>query len=475
MFGFYLISGFLIGIVSMVNQNRRVRIILLALFLALQTAMTIYAYYNLNEESAGYFRFDALGLIFMCVLTLLSYTTIYHSFIYLEHRNDTSRSQSIYFAALIILITVMTCAYLASHIGIMWVFIELTTLSVAVLIYHERTHLSLEATWKYVFICSIGITISFIGIVLLSIAMEDAGTIDFSFRAVESQLVNVDPSWLKFIFLFMIIGFCTKMGLFPMHTAAIDAHTVAPPPISAFISTTLMNVGFIAIFRTYTMFVHTVILPWMNHVLMACGLISIIVSAAYLLKVNHLKRMSAYSSIEHMGLAAIGLASGGIGYFAAIFHMILHSFVKASVFYQVDQFHRNFGTYLISKTGNYFKRNLPGAMVFLLILIAIIAMPPSGLFITEFWIFKAVFTSSHLLIFVAALFFLTICIYSLTKNFLFILFNQTKDLVPAVEKPDHTETYTQYLLLALVFYLGINPPAAMINLINEAVSNLPKC
>src|SRR5674476_1465300 len=134
----------------------------------------------------------------------------------------------------------------------------------------------------------------------------------------------------------MIVGFCTKMGLFPMHTAAIDAHTVAPPPISAFISTTLMNVGFVSIFRTYSMFAHTSILPWMNMILFSCGLISIIVSAAYLLKVNHLKRMSAYSSIEHMGLAAIGIASGGIGYFAAIFHMVLHSFVKASVFYQID-------------------------------------------------------------------------------------------------------------------------------------------
>ena len=473
MLGYYLIIGLSIGIVSMLNRNSKVRIMLLVLFLLVQSAMTIYAYSHLNEDNMGYFRYDALGLIFMCVLTLLSYTTIYHSFIYLQHRKDSSRSQSFYFAALIILIIVMTCAYLASHIGIMWVFIELTTLSVAVLIYHERTPLSLEATWKYVFICSIGISITFIGIVLLSIAMEDTGTIDFSFRAVENQLAHIDTAWLKFIFLFMIIGFFTKMGLFPMQTAAIDAHTVAPPPISAFISTTLMNVGFISIFRTYSMFAHTPILPWMNHILMASGLISIIVSAAYLLKVNHLKRMSAYSSIEHMGLTALGLASGGIGYFAAIFHMILHSFVKASVFYQIDQFHRNFNTYLISETGNYFRRNKAGAMVFLLIMISIIAMPPSGLFITEFWIFKAIFASSHMVIFVAALFFLTICIYSLCKNFLHILFDQTKDLLPPSEKPDTSETYTQFFLLALGFYLGINPPIGMINLINMAVSSLP--
>jgi len=472
MFGYYLIIAFVIGIISMLNRNRMVRIGLLVLFLVVQTIMTIYAYFHLNEENAGYFKFDALGVIFMCVLTILSYTTIYHSFIYLQHRKDSSRSQSFYFAALIILIIVMTCAYLASHLGIMWVFIELTTLSVAVLIYHERTPLSLEATWKYVFICSIGITITFIGIILLSIAIGETEITNFSFKAIPDQLLHVNASWLKMIFLFMIVGFCTKMGLFPMHTAAIDAHTVAPPPISAFISTTLMNVGFVSIFRTYSMFAHTSILPWMNMILFSCGLISIIVSAAYLLKVNHLKRMSAYSSIEHMGLAAIGIASGGIGYFAAIFHMVLHAFVKASVFYQIDQFHRNFRTYMINETGNYFNRNLAGAMVFLLILIAIIAMPPSGLFVTEFWIFKALFTSAHFFIFVLALFFLSIAMYCLAKNFLHILFNQTKDLLPAAEKPDPSETWSQYFLLALVFYLGINPPAAMINLIQEAVKNL---
>jgi len=470
---YYLIISFLIGVATVFNRNQTFRIVLLALFMMVQTSITIYAYLHIGADDLVYFKYDALGVIFMAVLTLLSFTTIYHSFVYLRHRRDNSRSQSIFFAALIMLIVAMNCVYLASHIGVMWVFVELTTLSVAVLIYHERTSLALEATWKYVFVCSIGITITFIGIILLSFGMGETVQIDFSFQALQEKLLQVNSSWLKLSFLFIIVGFSTKMGLFPMHTAAIDAHTAAPPPISAFISTTLMNVGFVAIFRTYSLFAHTAIQPWMNQVLLWCGLISIIVSAAYLLKVKHLKRMSAYSSIEHMGLAAIGLASGGIGYFAAIFHMILHSFVKASAFYQIDQFHRNFGTYIISETGNYFNRNRAGGMVFLLVLVGIIAMPPSGLFITEFWIFKAMFASSHYIFLILALLFLSFCIYSLTKNFLYILFNQTKDLLPSEEKTVASETWSQYFLLALLFYFGINPPAQMIQLIEEAVKYLP--
>ncbi len=470
---YYLIIALFIGIATLFNRNSIIRFVLLGMFLTLQTAITFYAYLHLNIEEYGYFKYDSLGVIFMFVLNLLSFTTIYHSHIYLSHRKDNSRVQSIYFAALIMLIVAMTAVYVASHVGLMWVFIELTTLSVATLIYHERTSLSLEATWKYVFVCTIGITITFIGIILLSFGIGESVAIDFSFKALQEQLLHVNESWLKISFLFMIIGFSTKMGLFPMHTAAVDAHTVAPPPISAFISTTLMNVGFVAIFRTYSIFAHTSIQPWINEVLLWSGLISIIVSAAYLLKVKHLKRMSAYSSIEHMGLTVIGLASGGIGYFAAIFHMVLHSFVKASVFYQIDQFHRNFGTYTISKTGNYFNRNRAGAIVFLLALFGVIAMPPSGLFITEFWIFKALFTSSHFLILTLALLFLSFTIYSLAKNFLFILFNQTKDMLPVQETTKVSETYSQYFLLALIFYFGIYPPYQMINLIQEAVKNLP--
>lgn len=473
MFGYYLIISFTIGVASFLNRKAWVRIIILALFLIVQTTLALYAYFNLNSESLTYFKSDALGVIFLLVLTLLSYSTIYHSYIYLKHRNDSSKSQSIYFSALIMLIIAMTCVYLASHLVIMWVFVELTTLSVAILIYHERTPLSLEATWKYVFVCSIGITITFIGIILLSIALEGSRAVDFSFNALKEQLQLINVSWLKMAFLFIFVGFCTKMGLFPMHTAAIDAHTVAPPPISAFISTTLMNVGFISIFRTYGMFAHTSIQSWMNQVLLWCGLISIIVSAAYLLKVKHLKRMSAYSSIEHMGIAAIGIASGGLGYLAAIFHMILHSFVKASVFYQIDQMHRHFKTYIISEMGDYFNRYLAGGMVILLVFAGITAMPPSGLFITEFWIFKALFASSHFVVFVLALLFLSFAIYALAVRFMHILFNQTKELDPVTEKIHPSETWSQYILLALVFYLGFNPPDFMMDLIREAVRFLP--
>jgi hydrogenase-4 component F len=475
MFKYYLIIILLLGTLSLLNRNRVIRILLLSLFLLAQTTITIYGYCHLHAGELGFFTYDSIGIIFMCVLTILSYTTIYHSYIYLQNRNDSERVQSIYFTALIFLIAAMTCVYLASSVGVMWVFIELTTLSVAVLIYHERTHLSLEATWKYVFICSVGITFAFVGIIFLSKALQEAGSVNLSFTDIPQYLKNANTFWLKLAFLFMLVGFSTKMGLFPMHTICVDAHTVAPPPISAFISTTLMNVGFLSIFRTYSLMANTEILPWMNQVLLWCGILSIFVSAVYILKVNHLKRMFAYSSVEHMGLTAIGLAAGGIGYYAAILHMVLHSFVKASVFYQIDQIHRTFHTYILRKTGNYFAKNLTGALVVLFLFISITAMPPSGLFVSEFLIFRSLFESHQIFILIFVLLFLTLIFWALGKNLLKMLFIPPIDFVDKDTKPINPwESLSQFVLLFAAIYLGLNPPAAFVQLINESIMLLPK-
>ncbi len=476
MFEYYLIGILVLGVGSLLNRNGWVRILLLIAFLSLQSAITFFSYFHLNDsDGGGYFSYDSLGVIFLTVLTILSFTTVFHSYLYLQHKKESSRSQSLYFAALIILIGAMTSVYLASTIGIMWVLIEVTTLSVAWLIYHERTHLALEATWKYVFICSIGITFAFVGIVFLSKALQESGSVNLTFTDIPSHLQNVNTFWLKLAFIFMLVGFSTKMGLFPMHTITVDAHTVAPPPISAFISTTLMNVGFVAIFRTYSLMANTSILPWMNQILLWCGFLSIFVATVYILKVNHLKRMFAYSSLENMGIAAIGLASGGIGYFAAILHMVLHSFVKASTFYQIDQFHRVFNTYIVNKTGNYFKKNLTGALVFLLVFISITAIPPSGMFVSEFLTFRSLFEANYMILFIAVLLLLTLIIWALGKNVFSMLF------LPDPAKDDRIvadispwESATQFILLAAAIYLGLNPPAGFVQLIHDAIQILPK-
>jgi hydrogenase-4 component F len=352
--------------------------------------------------------------------------------------------------------------------------VELTTFAAAILIYHDRTEYAIEATWKYLFVCSIALALAFIGILFLSISLQESGLTTLTYQSLLEHAATFNPFWLKAAFLFILIGYGAKMGLFPMHTVTIDAHTVAPPPISAFISTTLMNVGFIGIFRMYEVVAATSIIGWSNLILIISGVLSVFVAVVYLLRVNHIKRMAAYSSLENMGIVAIGLGVGGIGYYAAFLHIIFHSFTKASLFYQIQQLHSIFKSYLIKDLGSYYKRYSTGAVMLLFIFICLAAIPPSGLFISEFLIFKAMFTKHYFVLAGLMMFLLSFAIWALGKNFFRVLFT------PAETEVDTTATklfwgdsLSQILLTGLVIYLGFNPPAVLVDLIHQAIQNLP--
>ena len=185
--------------------------------------------------------------------------------------------------------------------------------------------------------------------------------------------------------------------------------------------------------------------------------------------------MLAYSGLEHMGIVMIGIASGGVGYYAAILHLILYSFAKPALFFQVDQVYRIYKSKSIYDIGNYFAYNTPGALVLLFAYFIITAMPPSGMFISEFLIFRSIFESGNLWLLALILLLLTLIIWSLGKNIFKMLFIKTIGFKEEnITKINPVESVSQFILLALVVYLGLNPPAALVDLINEATQNLPR-
>jgi len=374
------------SILVVLFKNKTITKFLTIGFAFLHIWFTIYCWGNLGKTELGYFTFNSVGVLLLSVLSLLAIPTVYHGFIYAS--KDDTKKYNIYHASLIALMTFMSGAYLANGMTVLWIFVEATTLAVAALIYHDRTETALEATWKYVFICSTGIALAYMGILFLGFidGREDASNL--SFVSLSGIINQANPMYLKIAFIFVLIGFSTKMGLFPMHTVTIDAHSVAPPPISALISTTLMNVGFLAIFRVYTIFSYSAILPFMNNVLILSGMLSILIAAGYMLKAKHLKRMLAYSSLENMGLVAIAVGIGGVGYYAALLLLVLHSLTKSSLFYQMGQLSRILHTFKLDECGRYMKLYPAGALVLLTGMVCILAIPPSGLFITEIMIFK---------------------------------------------------------------------------------------
>jgi hydrogenase-4 component F len=259
-----------------------------------------------------------------------------------------------------------------------------------------------------------------------------------------------------------------------MYTAGIDAKDKAPYPAAALFSSVLMNVGFLGIFRFYEIISRTSILPWANKVLMIAGLLSVFVATVYMLRVKNIKRMMAYSSVEHMGLIILGLAAGGVGYYAALLHLILHSFAKPALFFQFGQIYRTYGSKSVYDVGNYFKYNVTGALVLLLSYFVVTAMPPSGMFISEFLIFRSLFESGNLWLLIIVLLLLTIIIWSFGKNVFKMLFIKPVDFDDThLEKIHPSESISQYALLILVVYLGLNPPTILVDMINTAIINLP--
>ena len=475
MVGIYLIATVIISLAVFLNRNKLFNYILVIIFCFLQWALTIYEYHNLGNEQLGYFTADSLAIILLVTLSIISIPAFWHSYIYFEKDKDIPRERSIYFSAMIVLLAALSAAYLSNHIAITWIFVELTTLSASALIYHRRNVRTLEGTWKYVFVCSISITLVFIGILFLTVAVQQAGITELGYKTLIANAGSFNVFWLKLAFLFIFTGFTAKAGLVPMYTAGIDAKDKAPSPAGALFGSVLMNVGFLGIFRFYEIVSHTTILPWANKILLISGILSIFVATVYMLKVKNFKRMFAYSSVEHMGLVALGLAAGGIGYFAAILHIILHSFAKSSMFFQIGQVYRVYKSKSIYDAGDYFKYNLPGALVLLFGFFIVTAMPPSGMFVSEFLIFRALFQSDHVWLLFVALLFLTMIIWAFAKNIFKMLFIKPIGFDETTfEKISPAESLSQYVFLALVVYLGLDPPTQFIKLINNAVEHLPK-
>jgi len=247
MTGIYLSIAIALGGALFLNRNQAIRRLLVVCFTLLQVGFTVYSFLHPGASGEAFFRADALGLLMLGVLTIISIPAVIHSEIYLSNPRETNRTRAIYCAALILLITAMGAACLSSHIAVTWIFVELTTLSASALIYHHRNERSLEGTWKYVFLCAISVTFIFIGILFLSLALRQTGTTDLSYEQLMLHASALDPSWLKLAFLFIFTGFTAKMGLVPMYTAGIDAKDKAPAPAGALFSSVLMNMGFVGL------------------------------------------------------------------------------------------------------------------------------------------------------------------------------------------------------------------------------------
>ncbi len=475
MIGIFLTVASTISAGLFFNRNKFVNYALLAIFSALLVVFSIAEYNHLNSTELEFFKPDAIGILLLFASCIVSIIVIIHGYRYIEKHNvdETPKSRGLFFGAMVLLITACNVVYLSGHIAVTWIFIEITTLSASALIYHHRNLRALEGVWKYVFICAISITFVYIGILFLSLSLKEAGIEDMSFDSLYANAGKLNPFWLKLAFLFIFTGFTAKLGLVPMYTAGIDAKDKAPAPAGALLSSILMNAGFISIYRLYAVMARTPLQHWADTVMIIAALLSIFVATVYMTRIKNIKRMFAYSSIEHMGLVILGLAAGGIGVYAAILHIVLHTLIKPTLFLQFNQIYWVYQSKSIYDVGNYFKYNKVGAILLLLAFISATAMPPSGLFISEFMIFQALFEAHNTIILLVVLVLLTMIIWGFGTNIFKLLFTPPLEIdesrIPVISS---WESVAQYGLLGLAVYLAYNPPVQFVTLLQDAVKLL---
>ncbi|GAB6190448.1 proton-conducting transporter transmembrane domain-containing protein [Desulfocastanea catecholica] len=348
--------------------------------------LPVYAERFFSETPEGMLVLLLTSFIFLCIAC--------YSMRYME---ETGLNKGTIFpGCMLLFLGTMSMVTLADHPIVLWIAIEATTLVSAPLIFLHHSKEALEATWKYVLICSVGIALALLGCFFVTLSIDIAEIeISLSFTFLNQVATQLDPMWLKVGFIFVVIGFGTKMGLAPMHTWLPDAHSQAPCPASALLSGALLNCAFLGIYKMHTLMYLAGLGEFSGNILIGFGLLSMFVAGVFILRQPDYKRMLAYSSIENMGIIAFGVGIGGFALYGAILHMIHHSLIKSSLFLSAGNIHLGFDTKMVNRIGGLIKYFPKTFLSFFAGFVGISGLPPFGIFISELFILIGAFQTGH--------------------------------------------------------------------------------
>lgn len=424
-----------------------------------------------------WFELDALGKLFLAYLSVLFLICMLYAPGYLALRGE--RSNRVFCANLLVALSAMTLMILSQHLGLMWVAMEATTLATAPLLYFNHNPKSLEATWKYLLIGSVGIALALLGTFFLAYSAVRVG-IESSLFFPNLVLVagKLSPSWLRAAFVLLFVGYGTKMGLAPMHTWKPDAYGEAPGLVGAILAGGVTSCAFLAILRVYQICSLSSAAGSARGMMWMIGLLSMAVAAVFMVRQRDFKRMLAYSSVEHMGILVLGVAIGGIGVYGALLHLINNGLTKSVLFLSAGNIHRAYGSKSIDKVHGAIGLLPLSGTLFLAGWLAITGSPPFGPFLSEFTIVNAAFntgqypTAGLFLVLLAAIF------IGMGTTVLAVVQGPSPELASPdakgdVKFRDGMRTGLPIILaMALVLLLGLYIPQQLDTMIRDAAAML---
>ncbi len=347
-------------------------------------------------QAGGLWYLDPLAATLFLLIAFLQWTAVLVSIPYLRRELDEGVVDlphvRRYFMLFFAFVLSMMLTVASNNLGFMWVALEATTLATTLLVAFYPHKGSLEAAWKYIVLCSTGISLGLIGLLLAyhaAAGSEALGLASLNWTHLKDVGVTLSPGMMQIAFVFILIGYGTKVGLVPMHAWLPDAHSRAPAPISALLSGVLLNAALFAIIR-YKALVDIALgsADWSGQLLLIFGALSCIVPAGFMLVQTDYKRLLAYSSIEHMGITAFLFGLGPAGFFAAVVHMIGHALIKSMLFFGAGNILLAYRSTKFEKVGEVMRALPFTGAIFLAGTLALLAVPPSPLFLSEYLLFS---------------------------------------------------------------------------------------
>ena len=358
-----------------------------------------------HPEPNSYVLIDDLNIVFVVLSTFVGFTTSVFSASYIGHELETGRLTPVYLrfyhTMYQIMMFGMNLALVANNIGLMWVAIEIATLATVLMVGIYRTHEALEAAWKYFILASVGIAFALFGTILVYMAARPVmgeGYQGMIWTLLIAHVAKFDPALLNIAFVFLLLGYGTKVGLAPLHAWLPDAHAEGPTPISAVLSGLLLNVALYAILRFKMLLTLNSAAISPGPLMVTMGLVSLLFAAFMLYRRRDIKRLFAYSSIEHMGIIVFAFGMGGpLANFAGLLQMTMHSLTKSAIFFAVGHIAQVKGTQRIAEIRGLTVTHPMLGWSLVLGVIAIAGVPPLGIFMSEFLIVSSTFARAPLL------------------------------------------------------------------------------
>ncbi len=462
------------GLLHAINAAGAVLLLLASIYMTTR----VLAFGSLSfPELEGFFYIDSLSALLLDIILIIGSMVCIYSIGYLneeyKHKAIELSSIKLFYILIYMFIFTMVLVVTTDNLGLMWIAIEATTLASVFLVGFYNNKHSIEAAWKYVIICSVGIALALLGIVFINYASASVfhnPSTQLSWLFLNENAAKLDASILKIAFIFIFVGYGTKVGLAPMHTWLPDAHSQAPAPISALLSGVLLNSAMYGIIRV-AIIVNKSLgnTAYTGRLFLTAGFLSIATAALFILRQRDYKRLLAYSSIEHMGIIAFGLgAFTPVAVFGALFHMVNHAFTKSMLFLASGNVYLKYKSKEIYRITGLLKVLPITGTAFLLGLFAIAGMPPFSVFASELNIIIAFFDANHTVLGILLILLISLVFVGIAASMLMMFFGNVKNRNIVRGDINYPGTAIIIILFAVIAVMGLYMPKQLSVLIESA-------